>query len=317
AAAAGHEAGAVLRLPYREPFPWESVLAFLAARVIPGVEAVGGGTYRRTVRVGPATGAVEVERPPRTGWLLARVALSDLGQLAALRGRLRRLFDLDADPAAIDPVLARDPLLAADVAARPGQRVPGAWDGIEIGVRAILGQQISVAGARTLAGRIAARWGEPAGDGGLARLFPTAAALAEADLAAVGVMPARARAVRALARALAAEPDLLAPHRPHGETVRRLEALPGIGPWTAQYIALRALRDPDAFPAADLGLLRAAAGAPGRPLTPRRLLERAEAWRPWRAYAAARLWTMATPAKAKEIEPRRPEPEPATAAVGA
>jgi AraC family transcriptional regulator of adaptative response / DNA-3-methyladenine glycosylase II len=130
-------------------------------------------------------------------------------------------------------------------------------------------------------------------------------------------MPARARAVRALAKALVAEPDLLAPHRPHDQTVRRLEALPGIGPWTAQYVALRALRDPDAFPAADLGLLRAAAGADGQPLTPRRLLERAEPWRPWRAYAVCHLWTMATPGKAREVESRRPMPDPATVAAGA
>jgi AraC family transcriptional regulator of adaptative response / DNA-3-methyladenine glycosylase II len=194
-------------------------------------------------------------------------------------------------------VLGVDPLLAPRLAAHPGLRVPGAWDPFELAVRAILGQQISVAGARTLAGRLVERLGEPlSGDEttGPTHLFPTPRALANADLTGLGLTGARVRALTGLGQAVADDPSLLDPTAEPGRARDRLLALPGIGPWTVDYIALRAFRDPDAFPEADLGLLRALEGqgpwGEGRP-SARQLRDRAEAWRPWRAYAALHLWT--------------------------
>lgn len=288
-------AAVVVRVPYRRPFSWAQVLAFLAPRAIPGVEITVDGRWRRTVRVGAAIAVVEVEDEPYAGALVARLtaaaghALDETG-LAVVSRCLTRVFDLDADAGRIDAVLGRDPLLAADVADRPGVRVPGAVDGWEMAVRAVLGQQVSVAAARTLAGRIAGRWGPSVtgtgADGPVRFVFPDAAALADADLASVGVMPARAASIRALARALASAPDLLAPGAPSESVLPRLGALPGIGPWTAQYLAMRALRDPDALPAGDLGLRRALGGAD--------VAAAADRWRPWRAYGAMRLWTRQT-----------------------
>jgi AraC family transcriptional regulator of adaptative response / DNA-3-methyladenine glycosylase II len=284
-----------LRLPYRPPLAWTALLAFLRERAIPGVESVDETTYRRAARAGEATGVIAI-RPAANGPYLelsAPVALAPA--LADLVLRARRLCDLDADPAAIDRDLRRDPLLAPRVRARPGLRVPGAWDRGELAVRAVLGQQVSVAAARTLAGRLAAALGEPLADapvGGPTHLFPTPAALAQADLTRFGLTRARAAALGGLAAALrdgrldlddAADPDDLR---------ARLEALPGIGPWTAQYVALRALGDPDAFPAGDLGVRKALATAVG-PATAAAVLARAEAWRPWRAYATLHLWQSA------------------------
>jgi AraC family transcriptional regulator of adaptative response / DNA-3-methyladenine glycosylase II len=235
-------------LPFDPPFDWAALLAFLAPRAIPGIEAVVDGEYHRggiTVRFSPGafvvTGARKQDLP-----------------------RLRHLFDLDADSRAIDRHLARDPQLKRLVRLRPGIRVPGAWDAFELAVRAILGQQVSVKGATTLAGRIA-------------DFRPDA--LAHADLTRIGLPRARAASISALAAAVVRDPGLL-----RNATVESLCDLPGIGPWTAQYIAMRALHQPDAFPASDLGLVRAmrSIGAAS-----------AEAWRPWRAYAAMRLWLQA------------------------
>ena len=283
-------------------------------RAVPGVEGVGGGTDRRTVRVGPAGGTVEVERPPGAGWLVARVALSDLGQLAALPRAAAPLFDLDADPAAIDPDAGPDPLLAADVAQPAGGwRVPGAWDGIEIGVRAILGQQVSVAGARTLAGRIAARLATR-GRRRPRAAVPDRGALAGRTLAAVGVMPARARRPRARgARRGRAGPAGAAPAaRPR--TVRRPGGAPGIGPWTAQYVAPPGAARPRRVPRGRPRLARAAAGAAGRS-------PRGGSWSARNHGALARLRRCPSvddgdARKAEEIKPRWPMPEPATAAAG-
>jgi AraC family transcriptional regulator, regulatory protein of adaptative response / DNA-3-methyladenine glycosylase II len=290
-AAAAADGAITLALPHTAPYDWPGLLGFLAARAIPGVEQVEDGAYRRTIALAGATGTVEVRRDPRGARLLATLRLSRLGALAPAVDRLRRLLDLDADAAAIDAHLAADPLLAPLVRARPGARVPGAWDPFELAVRAILGQQVSVAAARTLAGRLAARHGAPlpGGEPGLARVFPSPEALAGADLAGLGLTGARAAALRGLARAVLADPALLAPAEDLEATVARLAALPGVGRWTAQVVAMRALDEPDAFPEGDLGLLRAAArgGAPGSPPA---LLRRAEAWRPWRAYAAIHLW---------------------------
>ncbi len=281
-------AGAVeLRLVPTAPYHWPSLLAFLAARAIPGVEEVADGQYRRTVALDGATGSVAVRAAPGGGHLLASIRLSRLGPLPAVVGGLRRLLDLDPDARAIDAHLARDPLLAPLVAARPGLRVPGAWDGFELAVRAVLGQQVSVAAARTLAGRLARAYGEGA-LGGLA--FPGPERLAGARLERLGLTRARAAAVRSLARAVARDPSLLRPQGDLGEAVARLAELPGIGRWTAHYVAMRALREPDAFPETDLGLLRAAARR-GAGTSPAALARRAEAWRPWRAYGAMHLWT--------------------------
>lgn len=307
--------GLTLRLPFRPPYDWAGVLEFLVPRAIPGVEAVEDSVYRRSVSVDGARGFVEV-RAASGPFLLATIAVDRLPALAAVVARLRHVFDLDADPAAIAAHLARDPLLAPRVAGRPGLRVPGAWDAFELAVRAILGQQVSVAAATTLAGRLVAAHGTPLGvpaPAGVRSLFPSPAALADADLGPIGLPRARAAAIRALAAALVRDPALLDAAGDLDATVRRLATLPGIGPWTAEYIAMRALREPDAFPATDLGLLRAL-GATGS------LASRAERWRPWRAYAAMHLWlgetlappaAAATPARVKRGSARRAAPVPA------
>ena len=271
------------------PFDWAPFVAFLAARAIPGVEAVDGNRYRRSIRVDGVPGTLEIQATDRG--LAAEIDGPPVDDAIGLR--LRRWFDLDADVDAIDRHLGRDPLLAPLVAAHPGLRVPGAWDPFELAIRAIVGQQVSVAGARTIAGRIVARAGDrlPSPSGSVVALFPTPDQLAAADLSAIGMPGARARAIVGFASAVAGDPGLLAPSDDLEAIVRRLKALPGIGEWTAQYVALRGLRHPDAFPASDLGILRALAGPDGRRPTPAEALARAEAWRPYRAYAAQHLWS--------------------------
>jgi AraC family transcriptional regulator of adaptative response / DNA-3-methyladenine glycosylase II len=271
------------------PLDWAQFLAFLAARAIPGVEAVDGNAYRRSIRVHDVPGRIEV-RPTNRG-LVATIDGPGAGDTTA--SRLRQWFDLDNDVAAIDEHLARDPMLAPLIAARPGLRVPGAWDPFELAVRAIIGQQVSVAGARTIAGRIVTRVGDrlPSPSGGVVALFPTPDQLAAADLSAIGMPGARARSIIRFAAALVEDPSLLEPSTHLAAIVSRLKALPGIGEWTAQYIALRGLRHADAFPASDLGILRALADANGRRPAPAEVLARAEPWRPYRAYAAQHLWS--------------------------
>jgi AraC family transcriptional regulator of adaptative response / DNA-3-methyladenine glycosylase II len=269
-----------IRLGYRPPLDWEGLLAFLGARAIPGVEEVADGVYRRTVAMAGATGVVEVWRDPVRPLLLARVPLALVRGLGGIAARLRALFDLDARPDAIAAALASDGRLGPLVRARPGLRVPGAFDPFETAARAVLGQQVSVRAATTLAGRLVAALG-----GG--RLFPTAqrvAATAEAEVAALGMPLARARTLIAVASAVS-EGRLCFDHRDGAGSLAALEALPGIGPWTASYIALRALRWPDAFPAGDLGVRRALGDVSAEQA--RRL---AEPWRPWRGYAVMHLW---------------------------
>jgi AraC family transcriptional regulator of adaptative response / DNA-3-methyladenine glycosylase II len=295
--------GAVeLRLAYRPPLDWGALLAFLAPRALPGVEEVEptgprkrsgrGGCYRRVACFDGECGVVAVRDAGDSRHLVLQVPANLTRAIAVLATRARRLFDLDADPAAIRTHLRRDPALRPRV--RPGLRVPGAWDGFEVAVRAILGQQVSVAGATTLAGRLVERFGTPlpeaAAAGSLTRVFPDAAALAGADLRAIGLPAARARAIAALAEAVAAGRLVLAPHADPDKTRTALLALPGVGPWTAAYLALRALGDPDALPASDLGLRRALAGSDGSLPAPAEIEARAEAWRPWRGYAALALW---------------------------
>ena len=284
-----------LRLSFRPPFQWEALLAFLDARATPGIEAVAQDAYARTFEVDGVHGWVEVRRVPGADRLSARIHLGSSAALIHVNERLRAVFDLDADPEAIGRNLSPDPLLGPTVRALPGVRIPGAWDAFELAVRAILGQQISVRGATTLAGRLVAAHGEklagcPAGrPRGLHSLFPTPGALARAEVAHIGLPRARAHSIRALATAIAAGELVLDTAAGLDATVRKLRALPGIGEWTAHYVAMRALREPDAFPASDLGLRRAAAANGERP-TAAELAVRAETWRPWRAYAAMYLW---------------------------
>ncbi|HWO21631.1 MAG TPA: AlkA N-terminal domain-containing protein [Kofleriaceae bacterium] len=299
---AADPAALVLRLDYRPPYEWAATLRFLAARAIPGVEAVADGAYHRVVHEGAARGTISVRPADDRPALLLAVAPSLVPALMPLVARVRRMFDLDARPDQIARVLGRDPRLAPLVAARPGLRVPGAVDTFEAAVRALLGQQISVAAATTLAGRFAAALGEPyaagAGAGpahGLTHRFPTArevAAAGPAAIARLGIPAARAAALHGLASAIAAGTVRLDGARELEPFVAEVTALPGIGPWTAHYLAMRALHLPDAFPAGDLGVRKALAGPPGAPLPSIRDVERrAEAWRPFRAYAVLHFWT--------------------------
>jgi AraC family transcriptional regulator of adaptative response / DNA-3-methyladenine glycosylase II len=221
-----------------------------------------------------------------------RVDRAVVGSLVAIVERVRRMFDLNADPLQIAATFSRDPLLGERMSRRPGLRVPGAWSGFELAVRAILGQQVTVRAARTLAGRLVERFGMPIENPGhgLTHVFPRPDALASADFAGVGLTTARAATIRGLARAVVSGDLRLEAPLGLDEAVVRLAALPGIGEWTAQYIALRAFGEPDAFPAADLGLRRALANGKGMPST-RELAQLSEAWRPWRSYAAIHLWT--------------------------
>ncbi|HLK24140.1 MAG TPA: AlkA N-terminal domain-containing protein [Caulobacteraceae bacterium] len=288
-------AGAVtLKLAYRAPYDWDAMLGFLAPRAIPGVETLDRGAYARTIRIGSGTGAISV-RPAAGDRLAVTVAFPTLTALPAIIARVRRVFDLAADPAAIGAHLAEDPALEPLVAARPGLRVPGAWDGFEMAVRAVLGQQITVAAAIGLAGRLAREHGDRLeaalpGFPGLTHVFPSPEQLARADLASLPMPRARSKALEALAKAAADDPTLFSPRGELAQSIARLRALPGIGEWTAQYIAMRQLREPDAFPAADIGLLRALADEAGVRPTPAAVLARSERWRPWRAYAAQHLW---------------------------
>jgi AraC family transcriptional regulator of adaptative response / DNA-3-methyladenine glycosylase II len=284
--------GAVtVKLGFRPPYDWDGILSFLRARAIPGVESVSDGRYARTIGIGGERGVVVVE-PAEKNCLKATVRVANLRILPAVIARIRRVFGLAADPVAIGAHLSQDPALAPYVAARPGLRVPGAWDGFELAVRAILGQQISVAAATRLAGQIAALFGEKITtfDHDLTHVFPTARQLAEADLAVIGMPNPRRLALSSLAAAVAADPDIFGPRRSLDEAITQLRSLAGIGEWTAQYIAMRELREPDAFPAADIGLLRAMRDRNGVRPSPAALLTHAEQWRPWRAYAALHLW---------------------------
>lgn len=293
---AGDGSCLALRLAYKPPHDWQSALAFLRARAIPGVEHVSESGYQRTIALGAVRGLIDV-RPAasKAPFLELRVPAAFAPALHTVAARVGRVFDLGADPSAIDEHLARSPRLAPLVARRPGLRVPGAWDGFELAVRAVLGQQITVAGATTLSGRLVRAFGEAMGATGteaLTHLFPTPAALAEADIASIGMPRARGETIRALAAAVRDQALTLdMPPSPEAERAR-LAAIPGIGAWTVEYIALRAFGEPDAFPASDLALRRAlrdgdAAESPSERIT----AQLAEPFRPFRAYAAMHLWT--------------------------
>jgi AraC family transcriptional regulator of adaptative response / DNA-3-methyladenine glycosylase II len=286
------DASLELRLAYRPPYAWNELLAFLALRAIPGVECVTGGVYRRSFRQDEAVGWLEAGPVPGAHQLRVHIRAIGAPRLIDLARRLRALFDLGAAPDAIAGALRDDPALAGALRASPGIRVPGALDGFELAVRAILGQQVSVRAATTLAGRLVAQFGAklpddclPASADGTAPTheFPSAELLADADVASIGLPAARAHAIRALARSVA-DGLRLEPGADPDAAREALLSLPGVGEWTAAYVAMRALREPDAFPSGDLGLRRALGVGAAE------LARRAEAWRPWRAYAAVLLW---------------------------
>jgi 3-methyladenine DNA glycosylase/8-oxoguanine DNA glycosylase len=263
------------------------MLRFLAPRATPGVEAVESGSYRRSISLNGSHGWLEVSPDGGNDGLAVRVQFGDPRALFSIIERIRAMFDLNADWAAIAQGLAPDPVLAARMEASPGMRVPGCWNGFELTVRAILGQQITVKGATALAGRLAQRFGQPFScPGGLTHLFPSPQALADADVAGLGMPKARAETIRALARAVAEGRIGFEGVVDSQDLLTRMCEIPGIGRWTAQYVAMRALGEPDAFPSGDLGLLHALALK-----SPSELERRAEAWRPWRAYASMYLWT--------------------------
>jgi AraC family transcriptional regulator, regulatory protein of adaptative response / DNA-3-methyladenine glycosylase II len=291
AATSAHGALA-LRLSYRPPLDWRALLEFFRARATPGVEVVDGERYRRTIVWGGEPGWIEVSPAERGAHLVLRAELPTARGLIQLAERVRRMFDLNADPLRVASVLSRDPRLRALVNARPGLRVPGAWDGFELAVRAILGQQVTVGAATTLAGRLVQRFGRvvDASVPGLTHLFPDPRTLADADVGGIGLTKSRAETIRGLARAVAVGTLTLDASRGLEDGVARLAALPGIGEWTAQYVALRAFGEPDAFPFGDLGLRRVLANGNGMP-SPQAVARIAEAWRPWRAYAVIHLWT--------------------------
>lgn len=328
--AARHDSGSIrLRLAYRPPYDWPFARDFLAARAIPGLERVDGTGYVRTIALpdvatAGATGAasaagaaggtvshatVRVTPVPGRHELEVCVRGAPSGALLQVVLAARRTFDLRADPALISRAFRGDPLLGPLVRRRPGLRIPGVWDPLECAVRAVLGQQVSVAAGRTLVARLVARAGRtvaavPAGGAGsdpapgldrltqeaLTHVFPSAQSLAQADLSGLGITGTRIAAVRAIARAVLEQ--RLDFDAPADEVAAALEALPGIGPWTAQYVALRALGEPDAFPGADM-VLRRMTSAGGKSLSTRSLEARAESWRPWRSYAVMHLWCAA------------------------
>jgi AraC family transcriptional regulator of adaptative response / DNA-3-methyladenine glycosylase II len=278
--------GLRLKLSFRPPLCPDNLFGHLAATAIPGVEEIRGRTYRRTL--GLPFGAGIVELTPEPDHVACRLRLADLRDLSAAIARSRWLLDLDADPLAIDGVLSEDPRLAPLVAGAAGRRVPRTVDGAEMAIRAVIGQQISTAAARTHAARLAARYGEAVSDpdGGLSRVFPSPEALAGLELA----MPAGRRAtMHALLGALRSGDLDLSPGGDRERARAALEALPGVGPWTSEVVAMRALGDPDAFPATDLGVRRGAE-AVGLPGAGAALIASAERWRPWRAYAVQHLW---------------------------
>ncbi|HET7922088.1 MAG TPA: AlkA N-terminal domain-containing protein [Gammaproteobacteria bacterium] len=284
--------GLGLRLAYRPPYDWRALQAFLATRALPGVEHVTPNGYARSVCVKGVVGRIEVRPVAGAHALELNVHGLDAGALFGVVARVRQMFDLAADPADVRAVLRRDALLAPCLRRHPGLRIPGAWDAFEIAVRAVLGQQISVAAARTFAARLVTAYGarvDVASE--LTHLFPAPQELADADLTAIGLTRARAATLKALARAVC--DGTLQFDADHGVDALRaaLLGIPGIGAWTAEYIALRALGDPDAFPAEDL-ILRRMAGD-GTALSATTLRQRAEAWRPWRAYAVMHLWRAA------------------------
>ena len=289
-----------ISLGYRAPYDWDRMMAFFAFRVIPGVEQVSDGIYSRSIRLGDARGLLTINPQPDVTQVEAELRLDGPAHLTGAVRRIRDMLDLDTGAAEITKHLVRDPMLRPVLKRTPGLRLPGCWDVFELAVRAVVGQQISVKGACTMLGKLAVTYGEavqPGDGGGITHIFPEPAALAGKDLTRIGLTKARAATLSDLAAALAAEPEFIHPAMPNGSAVRRLLDIRGIGPWTANYVAMRALRQPDAFPAADLGLLKASGFS-----TAKELEAHAERWRPWRAYAAIALWQKLTHDKKRKTK---------------
>jgi AraC family transcriptional regulator, regulatory protein of adaptative response / DNA-3-methyladenine glycosylase II len=287
--------GVTLRLRYRPPYDWPAMLAHLRAHAVVGVECIGNEVYRRTVLHDGQIGTVEIGHLPERESLVVTIRFPSVRALPAIVGRIRRVFDLGADVAAIGAHLAQDPLLAPLVAERPGLRVAGSWDGFELAVRTVLGQQLTVEPARRLVSRLVRLCGTPLPSElcvgtTLMACFPTADIIVAANLAPLDISSARKATLTALAEATLADPSLFQPLATIEDTVARLRAIRGIGEWTARYIALHAIHEPDAFPAFDTALRRGAAGLDCQRPSPAGLNDRAEPWRPWRAYAAQHLW---------------------------
>ena len=273
------------RLAYRPPYDWDAVMHFLAARATPGVESVDANGYRRTIASDGVSGTIAVSAATDGAALILEVRGDALRARFTIVELVGRMFDLGADPVLIASTLSTDRLLKRPLKAHAGVRVPGAWDPFELTVRAIVGQQISVAAATTMAGRIAMRWGTAVDAAPpLTHLFPTPEQLADAPIEEAGIIASRAATLRALARAVIDKRVCF----DNENTLSSLLSIRGIGHWTAQYVAMRALQDPDAFPTGDLVLRRMAGG-----LSARELDRRSDAWRPWRAYAVMLLWQAA------------------------
>jgi len=310
--------GTVFRIRYRAPYDWDSMLEFLRARAIPGIETVEKDVYKRTVDIGGQSGFIEVKHLPRKDSLCVTIHFPTVQALQEIVNRVRRLFDLGADIETIDEHLSLDKELGPWVAKRPGLRAPGGWDGFELGVRAVLGQQVSVQAARQLAGKLAALHGRPMARNadlpdGLTHTFPTATRIAGIFDLGVGMPRSRLDTLKAVAQASVDDPGLFQPSGDVDEAIAKLKAVPGIGDWTAQYVAMRIIREIDAFPASDIGLLRGAEKVLGEPVTPKSLVVRAEAWRPWRAYAAQHLWAAggtAPPERTQTMLPEHPLGKP-------
>lgn len=287
--------GLELRLAYRPPYAWDALLAYLKGRAMPGLESVDGNAYQRSVRMEGMTGWITVRHLPERSQLILQVAPSLSTILMPLMARVRSQFDTGANPTVIQSHLDNDPVLSRQMAVTPGLRVPGAFDLFELAARAVLGQQVSVAGATTLSGRLVQKFGEPFATpwSGVTHHFPLPVLLAGVpaeDIAQIGLPKARAGTLRQLAQhvldgGLQRQAGVSA-----DAVVAQLKTIPGIGEWTAQYVAMRAMRFPDAFPAGDLALQKAAAIAPETRITEKALLQRARPWSPWRSYAALLLW---------------------------
>ena len=295
--------GLILRLAYRPPYDFNALLAFLKTRALPGIERVDEHSYERVFGPVGSPGWLRISAWPDEQPALKLELLNvQPSHMLAVVTRIRRMFDLDADPLSIGHTLQASPLLAPWVARYPGLRLPGGWDGFEVAVRAVLGQQVSVAAARTLASRIVQRYGTPIdalGTSGLDRLFPTPEGLVDADLGQLGVTKARVATIQGVARALMEGRVDFRIEQPLDRFIHNWVQLPGIGEWTAHYIAMRVLKHPDAFPAADL-ILRRQANSSAAPLTPKALQAMAESWRPWRAYSVMYLWRAATESAAAQ-----------------
>ena len=278
-----------LRLAYRPPLDWSALSAWLRVRALPGVAEVTGGVYRRTLRLPRGAGVVALE--PVDTHIRCTLRLESMADLTSAVRQCRRLLDLDADPLSVVEVLSKDRRLLSTVKKRPGLRAPGAVDGTELAIQAVLGQQVSLAAARTLGSRLVTANGDviKIADPTLTHLFPTAEAIAEADLARLGVPATRRATLRGLARAVVGGSLALDPGADRTETYQQLLRLPGVGEWTAGYIVMRALGDPDTFLASDLGIKKAGARL-GIGSNPRAISEHAAAWRPWRSYATHQLW---------------------------